>query len=82
MRQVLVPMMLSTVAKFLLFGGAVMLILGAILLVASRFFPGGLPGDISFRRGNTSVYFPIVSSIVFSIVATIVLNIILRLFNR
>jgi Zn-dependent protease with chaperone function len=75
-------MMLSTLAKVLIFGGALMLIIGAILLVAARFFPSGLPGDISFRRGNTSVYIPIVSSIVFSIVATIVLNIIVRFFNR
>jgi hypothetical protein len=75
-------MMLSTLAKVLLLGGALMLICGAILLIASRFFPGGLPGDISFRRGNTSIYIPIVSSIVLSIVATIVLNLIARFFTR
>ena len=74
-------MPLQSVAKFLIFGGASLLLLGVVFWIGSRFFPSGMPGDFAYRRGNVSIYFPIVSSIVLSIVATIVLNIVLRLFR-
>ena len=71
----------QSIAKLLIFGGVALLLAGVVFLLIGRFFPSGLPGDIAFRRGNTSVYFPIVSSIVLSIVGTIVLNLILRFFR-
>ena len=39
---------------------------------------GRLPGDIVFRRGNTTVYLPIVTCIVLSVV----LSIVMALFRR
>ena len=39
---------------------------------------GRLPGDISYRRGNYSFHFPIVTSIILSIVLTILLSIFFR----
>lgn len=74
-------MPLQSFAKFLLFGGAALFLAGLVFLVASRFFPAGMPGDLNYQRGNTSFHFPIVSSILLSIVATIVLNIVLRFFR-
>ena len=74
-------MPLQSLAKFLIFGGIALLIVGFIFLVGARFFPSGVPGDIAYRRGNVSIYVPIVSSIVLSIVATIVLNIVMRFFR-
>ncbi|HEX8464716.1 MAG TPA: DUF2905 domain-containing protein [Abditibacterium sp.] len=71
-------MPLQSLAKFLIIGGASLLLLGAVVWIGSRFFPSGVPGDFAYRRGGVSIYFPIVSSIVLSIVATIVLNIVLR----
>jgi len=71
-----------SLAKLLMVGGAMLLIVGAVLWMGARWFPGGVPGDLVFRRGHTSVYFPIVTSIVLSIVATIVLNLVARLFFR
>ncbi|PQV63253.1 Protein of unknown function (DUF2905) [Abditibacterium utsteinense] len=71
-------MPLQSFAKFLIFGGVALLLAGIVFLIVSRFFPAGMPGDLSYKRGNTAIYFPIVSSIVLSIVATIVLNIVLR----
>jgi hypothetical protein len=73
--------MLSSLAKVLMVLGVVLFIGGAVLFCGSRLGLGSLPGDIAWRRGNTSVYIPIVSSIVASIVLTIVLNILLRLFR-
>ena len=39
---------------------------------------GRLPGDISYRRGNFSFHFPIVTSIILSIVLTLLLSIFFR----
>ncbi len=70
---------MPSVAKFLIAGGVCLLIGGVLFVLASRLFPGGVPGDIAVKRGNSAFYFPVVSSIVLSIVATVVLNILLRL---
>ena len=34
---------------------------------------GRLPGDITYRRGGTTVYFPIVTCLVASVILTLVL---------
>ena len=34
---------------------------------------GRFPGDFVFRRGNTTIYFPIVTSIVLSVVVSVLL---------
>jgi hypothetical protein len=65
-------------AKILVGSGLLLLVAGLIFALGARVFPGGVPGGIAFKSGNTSVYFPIVSSILLSIVVTIVLNVVLR----
>lgn len=68
--------------------GKLLMILGGILLVAGAVFfllgragipVGKLPGDIVYRGKNTTVYFPIVTSIVLSVVVSIVLYVIGRM---
>lgn len=71
-----------SLAKFLMLGGVMLLVAGGLLWLGARFFPGGVPGEFTFRRGNASIYVPIVTSIVLSIFATIILNIVARLFFR
>jgi hypothetical protein len=62
-----------------LIGGAfVLLVLGGALFLLGRFGVDRLPGDLVFRRGNFTLYFPIGLMIVLSVVGTIVLNIIFR----
>lgn len=39
---------------------------------------GRLPGDLTFRRGNTTFYFPIVTSLVISLLLTLVFSIFRR----
>jgi hypothetical protein len=58
----------------------VLITLGLVLLVAGLLWPyvaklgiGRLPGDISFTRGNTTFYFPLMTSIVLSIVLSALL---------
>lgn len=39
---------------------------------------GRLPGDISYRRGNTTFYFPLTTSILVSVVLTLLLALLRR----
>lgn len=59
-------------------GALVLLVLGGLFLLLGRFGLEKLPGDLVFRRGNLTFYFPIGLMILLSIVGTIVLNIIFR----
>ncbi|MBU7593713.1 DUF2905 domain-containing protein [Metabacillus halosaccharovorans] len=54
----------------------VLMIIGGILLVVGFFlqFIGKLPGDIVFKKGNTTVFFPIVTCIVVSIILSFVFS--------
>ncbi|WP_027724696.1 DUF2905 domain-containing protein [Tuberibacillus calidus] len=58
----------------------ILMVLGVVLFLVGMLwqFIGKLPGDIVFRKGNTTVYFPIVTSIVISIVLSLVFYIINR----
>jgi Protein of unknown function (DUF2905) len=63
----------------LLIGGAiVLLVLGALFLLVGRLGIDRLPGDLVFRRGNVTVYFPIGLMILLSIVGTVLLNLFFR----
>ncbi|WP_443089750.1 DUF2905 domain-containing protein [Virgibacillus sp. MG-45] len=50
------------------------MITGVILLIVGFVwtFIGRLPGDISFKKGNFSFYFPIMTSIVVSIILSLI----------
>lgn len=53
--------------KLLIIAGVILIILGLLW-----HFIGKLPGDIHFKVGNVSVYFPIVTSIIVSIILTLI----------
>jgi Protein of unknown function (DUF2905) len=69
---------LESIGKLLIGGAFVLLVLGGALFLLGRFGVDRLPGDLVFRRGNFTLYFPIGLMIVLSVVGTIVLNIIFR----
>jgi hypothetical protein len=69
---------LEGIGKLLIGGAVVLLVLGAIFLLLSRFGLDRLPGDLVFRRGNFTVYAPIGLMIVVSVVLTILLNLFFR----
>jgi hypothetical protein len=66
------------IGKLLIGGAIVLLVLGGLFLLLGRFGLDRLPGDLVFKRGNLTVYFPIGLMILISIVATIVLNLFFR----
>ena len=55
-----------------------LIIAGVGLLIMAGVPVGRLPGDITYRRGNVTFYFPIVTSIIISIVLTIVVALLRR----
>jgi hypothetical protein len=65
--------------RALLVAGAVLLALGLLLTLGGR-IPGvgRLPGDVVYRKGNFTFYFPIVTCILLSVVVTLLL----RIFRR
>ena len=69
---------LEGVGKLLVGGAVVLLVLGGLFLLLGRLGLDRLPGDLVFRRGNATFYFPIGLMILLSIVGTIVLNIVFR----
>ena len=69
---------LEGVGKLLIGGAVVLLLLGGVFLLLGRFGVDRLPGDLVFRRGDFTLYFPLGLMILLSIVGTIVLNIIFR----
>jgi DUF2905 family protein len=62
--------------KWLVIAGLVVAGIGLLMMAGLPI--GRLPGDISFRRGNTTVYFPLATSIILSIILTLLL----ALFRR
>jgi len=58
------------VGKILVLIGLVVTGIGALVMIGVPL--GRLPGDLILRRGNFTVYIPIVSSIVLSLIVTFV----------
>ena len=69
---------LEGIGRLLIVGAVVMLVLGGVFLFLGRLGLDRLPGDLVFRRGNATIYFPIGLMILVSVVGTILLNIFLR----
>ena len=62
--------------KALIIIGLAIAAVGMLITLGVPF--GRLPGDITYRRGNFSFYFPIVTSIVLSIVLTLLFSFFFR----
>lgn len=62
--------------KLLVVVGIVIAAVGLLIMMGLPV--GRLPGDITYRRGNTTFYFPLATSIVASILLTILLALLRR----
>ncbi len=74
-------MPLQNIAKLLIFCGIAAVAIGVLLFFAGKLGMGQLPGDFAWKRGQTSIYFPVATSIIVSIVLTVVVNLVLRFFR-
>ncbi len=70
------------IGRALLLVGIAVGIVGLLFMLGPKIpLLGKLPGDLVFRRGDATFYFPLATSIIVSIVLTAILNIALRLFR-
>ncbi len=74
---------MAELGKMLLFLGVILAAAGIILILLGRTnLPvGRLPGDFFYRGKNTTVYFPLATSLLLSVVLSFVLYLISR-FRR
>jgi len=57
---------MNPTAKWLIFAGIVLTLIGLLWQVGSKLGLGRLPGDIVVERENVRFYFPIVTSLILS----------------
>ena len=76
-------MTMADLGKLLLGLGLLLIVIGAVLVLAARFgFPlGRLPGDLSYRGKNVTVFIPLGTSILISVLLSILLYLVSR-FRR
>lgn len=80
----------TAIGKVLIGIGVAIVVIGVLLVAADRIpglggavgWLGKLPGDLSYKRDNVSVYFPIATSIVLSIVLSLLFYILGWFFRR
>lgn len=70
---------MGELGRVLIVFGIVLVVLGAVFLVAPRIpFLGRLPGDFLVRRDNATIYIPLATCLVLSLVISILLNVFWR----
>jgi hypothetical protein len=64
---------MSDIGKILIAVGAMIVLVGLVMVFAGRLGVGRLPGDFVVRRGNFTFYLPLATSIILSIVISFIL---------
>jgi len=69
----------SGIGRVLISLGVFIILMGLFLLAIGKVSGiGRLPGDIIFRKGNFTFYFPLATSILLSLLLTLLLNLVFR----
>jgi hypothetical protein len=69
----------SDMGRLLIAAGALLAVVGLVLILAGKVpFLGRLPGDIVYRKGGTTFYFPLVTCLLLSLVLSLVLSLLRR----
>jgi hypothetical protein len=72
---------MTSTQKLLLITGFVIILLAFAWPWVSKIPFGKLPGDVFFKRGNTSLYLPIATCILLSLLFSIVIHFIRKLLQ-
>ncbi|SDC46115.1 Protein of unknown function [Paenibacillus sp. UNCCL117] len=68
---------MNSIPKILITLGAVLMIIGVLWAVLSKFINiGKLPGDIVVERENFKFYFPVVTCLVISVILSVIMYLI------
>ena len=65
-------MRMEQIGRIVVVAAVVLLLAGVLMIVAGRLGLGRLPGDFVFRRGNFTLYFPLLTSLILSALLTLV----------
>ena len=69
----------SDLGRLLVAAGVLLAAVGVVLILAGKVpFLGRLPGDIVYRKGGTTFYFPLVTCLLLSLLLSLVLNVFRR----
>ena len=60
--------------KILILLGITILIIGLLYPYIKKLGFGQLPGDMIFKSGNSTFFFPIVTCVIISLILTIIIN--------
>jgi len=69
---------MSDLGRVLVIAGGVLVLLGLVVGLGGRIGLGRLPGDILYRKGNFTFYFPLVTSILLSLLLTLLFSVFRR----
>jgi len=70
---------LGSLGKVLILVGVLLVILGVMFSLGAKIpWLGQLPGDITVRRGNFTLYFPLATGLLISVILTLVLYLLKR----
>ena len=70
------------IGPWLVFAGALVVLLGVLVWAGGLSWFGRLPGDIRVERGNVRIYIPLVSMLLVSVTATVVVSVVRYLLRR
>ena len=75
-------MELQGLGKLLVVAGLVVLALGVLLVLAPKVpLLGRFPGDILVRKGNFTIFAPVVTMLLLSVFLSVVLSVVFRFFR-
>ena len=66
---------MADAGRLLVIFGVALVLIGGGLMLFGRLH---LPGDLTIKTGNATIYIPIATSIIASIILTLVVNLLLR----
>ncbi|MDQ3022663.1 MAG: DUF2905 domain-containing protein [Bacteroidota bacterium] len=70
---------LQPLGKILIVTGLVIVVIGILFLFSDKIpFLGKLPGDITIKKENFTIYFPLATSIIISIILSLIFYFISR----
>ncbi len=58
----------------LIISGIILLLIGLLYPYIKKLGLGQLPGDILFKTGNSTFFFPVITCLIISIILTIIFN--------
>lgn len=71
--------MYNSLAKTIILFGCFLILIGLGMLLINKIpFLGQLPGDIVWRKGNFTFFFPLATSLLLSLILTLFLNLLFR----